>query len=134
MLFKALLFVKEPKPKNLVMLQDMLPPPLAAPGHGKSSSQIVKFDRPRLKPQKSSSRYATRSARLTQLYSPASRSLPPARLFRISLFKTPKRKLRLRNFDTELHYPYCYRFEPYDRWESVANAHTAADLHVRPGP
>jgi len=42
--------------------------------------------------------------------------------------------LRLRNFDTELHYPYCYGFGPYDRWESVANAHTAADLHVRPDP
>ena len=42
--------------------------------------------------------------------------------------------LRLRNFDTELHYPYCYGFEPYDRLENVANAHTAADLHVRPDP
>jgi hypothetical protein len=41
---------------------------------------------------------------------------------------------RLRNFDTELRYPYCYEFDPDNRLESVANAHTAADLHVRPDP
>jgi len=28
--------------------------------------------------------------------------------------------------------PYCYEVEPDNRLESVANAHTAADLHVRP--
>jgi len=39
-----------------------------------------------------------------------------------------------RNFDTELPYPYCYGLELNDRLESVANAHTAADLHVRPSP
>ena len=38
----------------------------------------------------------------------------------------------LRNFDTEPHYPYRYEVEPDNRLESVANAHTAADLHVRP--
>ena len=43
-------------------------------------------------------------------------------------------RFALRNFDTELRYPYYYRPEPNDRLESVANAHTAADLHVRPGP
>jgi hypothetical protein len=39
---------------------------------------------------------------------------------------------RLRKFDTEPQSPYCYEVEPDNRLESVANAHTAADLHVRP--
>jgi hypothetical protein len=38
---------------------------------------------------------------------------------------------RLRNFDTEPQSSYCYKVEPDNRLESVANAHTAADLHVR---
>jgi hypothetical protein len=42
------------------------------------------------------------------------------------------RTSRLRNFDTEPPYSYCYEFRPDNRLESVANAHTAADLHVRP--
>jgi hypothetical protein len=59
----------------------------------------------------------------------------PVRLSRISLFLTTKREcFALRNFETELPYPYRYGFELNDRLESVANAHTAADLHVRPGP
>jgi hypothetical protein len=36
----------------------------------------------------------------------------------------------LRNFDTELPSSYCYEFKSDNRLESVANAHTAADLHV----
>ena len=39
---------------------------------------------------------------------------------------------RLRNFDTKLPFSYCYELQPEHRLESVANAHTAADLHVRP--
>jgi hypothetical protein len=39
---------------------------------------------------------------------------------------------RLRNFDTEPPSSYCYEFQSDNRLESVANAHTAADLHVRP--
>ncbi len=39
---------------------------------------------------------------------------------------------RLRNFDTVPQSPYFYEVEPDNRLESVANAHTAADLHVRP--
>jgi hypothetical protein len=39
---------------------------------------------------------------------------------------------RLRNFDTELPSSYCYELRSDNRLESVANAHTAADLHVRP--
>jgi len=38
----------------------------------------------------------------------------------------------LRNFDTEPPYPYRYEFRSDNRLESVANVHTAADLHVRP--
>ena len=38
----------------------------------------------------------------------------------------------LRNFDTELPSSYCYELPTQLRLESVANAHTAADLHVRP--
>jgi hypothetical protein len=39
---------------------------------------------------------------------------------------------RLRNFDTELLCSYRYESQPIERLESVAYAHTAADLHVRP--
>jgi hypothetical protein len=39
---------------------------------------------------------------------------------------------RLRNFDTEPPSSYCYEFQPDNRLESVANAHTAADLRTRP--
>ena len=40
---------------------------------------------------------------------------------------------RLRNLDTKLPCSYCYESPPIERLESVAYAHTAADLHVRPG-
>jgi hypothetical protein len=51
---------------------------------------------------------------------------------RISLFE-PRETLnaRVRNFDTELPSSYRYELQPVHRWESVANAHTAADLRVR---
>jgi hypothetical protein len=39
---------------------------------------------------------------------------------------------RLRNFDTEPLPSHCYEVQSDNRLESVANAHTAADLHVRP--
>ena len=38
----------------------------------------------------------------------------------------------LRNFDTDPHSSYRYEVYSDNRLESVANAHTAADLHVRP--
>jgi hypothetical protein len=41
---------------------------------------------------------------------------------------------RLRNFDTEQHPPHCYEVQSDNRLESVANVHTAADLHARPVP
>ena len=62
---------------------------------------------------------------------PRSRACLPA----VPLFKKTKRRgFALRNFDAELPYPYRYGLKLNDRLESVANAHTAADLHVRPGP
>jgi hypothetical protein len=39
---------------------------------------------------------------------------------------------RVRNFDTDLPSSYCYELQYDHRWESVADAHTAADLRVRP--
>ena len=51
-------------------------------------------------------------------------------LFKADETQTP----RLRNFDTVLPFSYCYELLSDNRLESVANAHTAADLHVRPDP
>jgi hypothetical protein len=39
----------------------------------------------------------------------------------------------VRNFNTVPPFSYCYELQPDHRWEGVANAHTAADLRVRPG-
>jgi hypothetical protein len=51
------------------------------------------------------------------------------------LFKTNETQApRLRNFDTDPPSSYYYEFSFDNRLESVANAHTAADLHVRPDP
>jgi hypothetical protein len=57
----------------------------------------------------------------------------PAGLFRTSLVQRAEHECpALRNFDTEPHSSYCYEVYSDNRLESVANAHTAADLHVRP--
>jgi len=54
---------------------------------------------------------------------------------RISLVQSERGTMpHLRNFDTEPPLPYRYEFRCDNRLESVANAHTAADLHVRPVP
>ncbi len=96
---------------------------------------LLKIDRRRLKTKRFFSRYATRSARLEL----KPRSLTPLYLVTVSTvsylsFLTTKReRFALRNLDTEHPYPYRYGFELNDRLESVANAHTAADLHVHPG-
>jgi hypothetical protein len=54
--------------------------------------------------------------------------------WRVSLlFEASETRMpRLRNFDTEPPSSYCYEAQPEHRLKSVANAHTAADLHVRP--
>ena len=46
--------------------------------------------------------------------------------------RTRHRCPALRNFDTEPRSSHCYEVRSDNRLESVANAHTAADLHVRP--
>ena len=50
-----------------------------------------------------------------------------------SCFERARRKgLALRNFDKEPPFSYRYELRIRHRLESVAYAHTAADLHVRP--
>jgi hypothetical protein len=96
--------------------------------------QIIQFDRRCLK-LNSSSRYATRSAHSLKDPSPRSASVAVGHSAPISLFKANEtRASRLRNFDTKVRHPYRYRSYSDNRLESVANAHTAADLHVRPEP
>jgi hypothetical protein len=69
-------------------------------------------------------------------FTPAHYASPPSRLSvadRISLFEANETRMpRLRNFDTEPRSSYCYEVALDTRLESVANAHTAADLHVHP--
>ena|SRR5665213_626017 len=110
----------------------MQPPPLTAIAHGEVSPYVCfKFNRPRLK-FKLPSRYAVSlSPCLTRPL--ASPSAPRSARFVFLLFEANvTRTPRLRNFDTKPPYPYCYEFRTDNRLESVANAHTAADLHVRP--
>jgi hypothetical protein len=111
----------------------MQPPPPTAIRRGKLSFHVCfKFSRPR--PNR-------------KIVQPLRRAPQPVRsnlltcfafgacgwLVRVSLVWNERdSKARLRNFDTEPHSPYCYEVEPDNRLESVANAHTAADLHVRP--
>jgi len=108
----------------------LLPPLFTASRHSKR----FKFDQRHLKIQFFSC-YAVRSALLNP---------DPVRPLRFryvrqacvcfSCSKRARRVPRLRNFDTELRYPYSYGFDSANHLESVANAHTAADLHVRPDP
>ena len=106
----------------------MLPPPLAAIAHGKLSSRVYsKFSSVGTN---SFSRYAVARLRLTRPLSSTPPLLPSAVFL---LFDANEALLPcLRNLDTKLRRPYCYRFRSDNRLESVANAHTAADLHVRP--
>jgi len=101
--------------------------------HGKLPFQVsFNFDRPRLKPNWFR-RYAIPLRPLIPTRSRASPSVRSVARCVFLLFEANgTRTSRLRNFDTEPRYPYCYGFESDNRLESVANAHTAADLHVRP--
>jgi hypothetical protein len=116
--------------------QSMQPPPLAVIAHGKLPFHVMfQFqsampgiqNRPVVTPRT--------SARLFN---------PPAcfALMRFSvgwcvslLFEASETLMsRLRNFDTKPPSSYCYEFRSDNRLESVANVHTAADLHARPVP
>src|SRR5258705_1665839 len=109
----------------------MQPPPLAAIKRGKLSFHVCfQFKRPRPN---------------LKIVQPLRRVTQPVRsnpltcfafgacswLVRISLVRSERDTMpRLRNFDTKPQSPYGYEVDPDNRLESVANAHTAADLHV----
>ena len=101
--------------------------------HGKLSfPAILKFDRRRLK-LNSFSRYAPPLRPHILTHSRAWPSALSGGWYVSLLFETNEtRAPRLRNFDTDPPSSYCYEFQSDNRLESVANAHTAADLHVRP--
>jgi hypothetical protein len=65
------------------------------------------------------------------------RRVPSCRVDRLASYlplseARESRAPRLGNFDTKQPTSYCYKLPTQHRLESVANAHTAADLHVRP--
>jgi hypothetical protein len=103
--------------------------------HGKLSSLVCfKFSRPRpnIKTVQALRRFAQPVLTLSTCF--AFDALAVGRCASLLFEVNGTRMPRLRNFDTEPHSPYCYEAEPDNRLESVANAHTAADLHVRPVP
>ena len=110
----------------------MQPPPLTAIAHGKLSSPVY-FKFSRVAEQKIVQPLAAsfNPSVLTRPLS-ASPSRSPDVCAYLSCSTRTRHEPRLRNFDTELPSSYCYEFRSDNRLESVANAHTAADLHVRP--
>jgi hypothetical protein len=111
----------------------MQPPPLAVIGHGKLSFHAF-FKFSRLRPN-------------VKIVQPLRRAPQPVRsnpstcfafgacgwLVRISLVRSERdTNAPLRDFDTEPQSSYCYEVQSDNRLESIANAHTAADLRVRP--
>jgi hypothetical protein len=110
----------------------MQPPPPTAIAHGEVSLYLCfKFNRPRLK-FKSSSRYAASLSPLQPVHLLRPQRRRSVRFVSLLFEANETRTPRLRNFDTEPPHSYCYEFRSDNRLESVANAHTAADLHVRP--
>jgi hypothetical protein len=111
----------------------MQPPHPTVIEHGKLSSHVCfKFSRqrPNIK-----NRSAATPLRLAHSFTRpgASLPLPPGGWCASLLFEANETRMpRLRNFDTKPHSSYRYEVKPDNRLESVANAHTAADLHVRP--
>jgi hypothetical protein len=111
----------------------MRPPPLAVIAHGKLSFPSM-LQIQSASPERQIVQSRPRLIQPVPTRSPAS---PSVRLRVVCAYLScwsETRTPRLRNFDTELPSPYCYRFSSDNRLESVANAHTAADLHVRPVP
>ena len=112
----------------------MQPPHPTVIAHGKLSSYVYfKFSppRPNLKTVQSLT-----PPRLAHSFYPSGCFASGALVGRwcsFLLFEANETRMpRLRNLDTEPHSSYRYEVEPDNRLESVANAHTAADLHVRP--
>src|SRR5580704_11479345 len=112
----------------------MQPPHPAAIARSKLSSHVCfKFSRPRPNRNRSAVTppHPHPSVFTRPLASPSLRCSDGrcgSLLFEARKTRTP----RLRNFDTEPYSSYCYEVELDNRLESVANAHTAADLRVRP--
>jgi hypothetical protein len=109
-----------------------------SPSHRDCARQVVI---PRLfQIQPTTPEHQNRSAatplRLAHLFTRPGASLPllpPGGWCASLLFEANETRMpRLRNFDTKPHSSYRYEVKPDNRLESVANAHTAADLHVRP--
>ena len=102
--------------------------------HGKLSSHVCSNSAGNARTSKSFSRHAALFGPLVLTPSTYFASEAVAVGWRVSLlFEANETRMpRLRNFDTEPHSPYCYEVYSDNRLESVANAHTAADLHVRP--
>jgi hypothetical protein len=112
----------------------MQPPPLAEITPGKLSFHVCfKFSRPRpnIKIVQSPRRFV-QPVRLNPPTCIAFGVTEAGRCASLLFEANETRMPRLRNFDTEPHSSYCYEVLPDNRLESVANAHTAADLHVRP--
>jgi hypothetical protein len=104
--------------------------------HDKLTFQACfKFSRPRPNIKSFSLRYAAHLSPSIVNRSLTSHSALPVSLARayFSLLEANETRMpRLRNFDTEPPSSYCYEFQSDNRLESVAYAHTAADLHVHP--
>jgi hypothetical protein len=103
-------------------------------------SRVFQIQSIATKHKKSFSRLAAASFSPFVIARPLTRPLAsPSRdcccLYVFLLFKASEATMpHLRNFDTKPPSSYCYEFRCDNRLESVANAHTAADLHVRPVP
>jgi len=113
-----------------MMLYSMKPPPLAVNNRQVLIPGVIQFSR-HFRTQQSFSCYAAGLTR--SFYLPLT---SPSALFGwpyLSCSMSTRRECpALRNFDTEPQSSYRYEVRSDNRLESVANAHTAADLHVRP--
>ncbi len=116
--------------------QDMQPPPLTVIAHGKLPFHVMfNFIRRCLEFKiVQSLRRAPQPVFLTRPLASPSVRFSVGRCVSLLLEASETPMSRLRNFDTKPPSSYCYEFRSDNRLESVANVHTAADLHARPVP
>jgi hypothetical protein len=126
----AVAFEKGVRSNIAMMLYSMKPPPLAVNNRQVVIPGVIQFSR-HFRTQQPFSCYAAGLSR--SFYLPLT---SPSTFFGRSYLSCSKPTRRecpaLRNFDTEPQSSYRYEVRSDNRLESVANAHTAADLHVRP--
>jgi hypothetical protein len=118
--------------KAVVVSLRIKPPPLAAVARSKLSFQIcykVSPRRPNIRRWMPHHLYLARSSTLCSFTFRCGEPRYPARILFCEASRFERRQ---RNFDTKYPLPYCYEWRPDRSLESVANLHTAADLHVRP--